>query len=116
MYAEAPLPSKSVDASVLYETALKIATAAMDDERARRFTTAIDGYAEAGSIFIEIGRQESDARVQKTMKKKAFSLLTRAEALCDVVRQSASRGVDRSQHERGTHPSGRGDVKGSDGQ
>ncbi|EQC41109.1 hypothetical protein SDRG_02158 [Saprolegnia diclina VS20] len=95
MYAEAPLPSRPVDASVLYEAALKIATAAMNDERARRFTTAIDGYTEAGSIFIEIGRQESDARVQKTMKKKAFSLLTRAEALAtwfDKVQVEASSG------------------------
>ncbi|KDO25897.1 hypothetical protein SPRG_08838 [Saprolegnia parasitica CBS 223.65] len=100
VYAEAPLPSKSVNASALYETALKIATAAMDNERARRFTTAIDGYAEAGSIFIEIGRQESDARVQMTMKKKAFSLLTRAEALAtwfDKVQVEASTGLNISE-------------------
>ncbi|OQR97056.1 hypothetical protein ACHHYP_12736 [Achlya hypogyna] len=75
------VPPKPVDHGLLYEKAIKIATSAMNNERQRKFPDAIDQYAEAGGIFIEIGRRELNATVQKTMKKKAYSLLTRAEAL-----------------------------------
>ncbi|OQS04114.1 hypothetical protein THRCLA_03618 [Thraustotheca clavata] len=71
------------EAGILYEKALKVATLGMENERKRNFEDAIEQYAEAGNIFIRIGRSELNGTVQKTMKKKAYSLLTRAEALAE---------------------------------
>ncbi|RHY27647.1 hypothetical protein DYB32_006644 [Aphanomyces invadans] len=65
----------------LYQRAIEITKSAMAKERGRDFAAAVNEYADAGGIFTEIGRNELDAATQRTLKKKAFTLLQRAEAL-----------------------------------
>ncbi|CAK4696044.1 hypothetical protein LEN26_010215 [Aphanomyces euteiches] len=69
----------------LYERAIEITKSAMAKERARDFDAAVNEYVDAGDIFTEIGRNERDPQIQRTLKKKAFSLLQRAEALADWI-------------------------------
>ncbi|RHY95863.1 hypothetical protein DYB37_008540 [Aphanomyces astaci] len=62
----------------------------MAKERGRDYAAAVDAYVDAGDIFTEIGRNELDPATQRTLKKKAFSLLQRAEALADWLDSHAA--------------------------
>ncbi|KAF0774661.1 hypothetical protein AaE_001642, partial [Aphanomyces astaci] len=74
----------------LYQRAIDITKSAMAKERGRDYAAAVDAYVDAGDIFTEIGRNELDPATQRTLKKKAFSLLQRAEALADWLDSHAA--------------------------
>ncbi|KAF0689882.1 Aste57867_18703 [Aphanomyces stellatus] len=100
--AQSPPPSSKndVDQQQLYERAIEITKSAMAKERNREFEAAVEDYVDAGDIFTLIGRGESDPAVQRTLKKKAFSLLQRAEALADWLDARAARDDDSDDSDR----------------
>nr|CCA19234.1 AlNc14C66G4682 [Albugo laibachii Nc14] len=72
---------------VLYTKAIQLAQKAVTEERQRHVREAIRNYVQAGEYLTEIGRKQSNHRVQYTLKKRAFALLRRAEALAEWIEE-----------------------------
>lgn len=64
-----------------YAEAFKIVQQAVDAEKSGDPLFAMELYADAGAILVNVGKNESDDTLKKGIKAKAFELLRRAEQL-----------------------------------
>ncbi|RHY33381.1 hypothetical protein DYB32_001667 [Aphanomyces invadans] len=79
-----PLPHTAeelLDGGVSYEGAFRLVQAAVQMEVDANPAAAIELYAEAGSMLVEVGRREVDPLLRKGIAQKSHEILQRADEL-----------------------------------
>ncbi|KAF0774660.1 hypothetical protein AaE_001641 [Aphanomyces astaci] len=79
---------KSSESKTCIDQAIALKRKALDMEKSRAFQEAMELYADAGHIFLRVGRSCPSGSMQNALKMEAFSLLTQAERLARWIENS----------------------------